>query len=371
MSCPRDHVAGGKPGCLRPGPHRGDAFGVEGHGRRARDGDEPMPKPVRLRRLGHQRGNLLFHPVQDGVVGMAQVDGRAHLAGDDVVRVRTDLEEADGADGVLVAAGDAVDAPDHLRHADKRVAAQVHRRRAGVGRSARQAQVEPAHPLHALHHADLPALGLEDRALLDVQLEHRAEADRARLGLATPADAVERGPEAVAPGIGPAVAVIAAVDAGPDARAQHGGREARAFLVRPVDQHQRRLGLEARLVKRPQHLEPREDAQHTVELAARGLGVQVAAHGDGRQVRAPPRAGGEHVARLVHDHRHSQRIALRPEPVPHAAVVLGQRQAGDAAVRGAADLRRFHETAPQPGCVDLEVGHGVLSFPPQAALTPR
>ena len=40
-----------------------------------------------LRGLGYERGNLLFHPVQNGIIRVAQVNGRAHLARNDVMEL--------------------------------------------------------------------------------------------------------------------------------------------------------------------------------------------------------------------------------------------------------------------------------------------
>ena len=70
---------------------------------------------------------------------------------------------------------DRVDALDHPRGAQQRVLAQPHRRGAGMRVLAGDGDLVPAHALHALDDADHPVLVLEDRALLDVQLEQRPE----------------------------------------------------------------------------------------------------------------------------------------------------------------------------------------------------
>jgi hypothetical protein len=74
---------------------------------------------------------------------------------------------------------------DHrLGGAGQRVAAQAHRRGARVGGRATEGQAEVVRRGDGGHHADLLALGLEDDALLDVQLDQRVHAGRvdARLG---------------------------------------------------------------------------------------------------------------------------------------------------------------------------------------------
>jgi hypothetical protein len=65
--------------------------------------------------------------------------------------------------------------------------------------------------------------------------------------------------------------------AGEHARAHHHGHEARALLVGPERDLEGRLGLDAVVVERAHDLEAREHAVVAVELAARGLRVDVAA----------------------------------------------------------------------------------------------
>ena len=212
-----------------------------------------------------------------------------------------------------------------------------------------------------------------------MQLEHGAEADGTGAGGAAIADAVKARTKGVAADIGARLAIVAAVDPRPDARAQHGRRKARALFIGPVDQHQRRLGAIAGTVQRAQHLKARQHPKDAVEPAAGRLGVQMAAHGDGGQVGFRAGTGRKHVADLVHDHGHAKGGALPGQPVPHAAVVVRQRQPGDAAIGRAADPRGFHQAVPQPFCVDPQIGpqigprigpqigHGVFLH----ALTPR
>ena len=106
---------------------------------------------------------------------------------------------------------------------------------------------------------------------------------------------------------------------GPHAGRQHRRGKARAFFVGPVDQHDRRLGLDAGLVERPHHLQARQHAQHAVELAAGRLGVEMRADIDRQRLGVRPLAAGEHRA----DHAAAQRAApaLRPKPRAEAAHV--------------------------------------------------
>src|SRR5699024_903960 len=100
------------------------------------------------------------------------------------------FDMADRADGVrLVLHGDLVGELGDLREAAPGIAAHRHRRRAGVALLAGHGALDPAEALTMRDDADLAALGLQDRALLDMELEerlHRAIADRL---VALPADA--------------------------------------------------------------------------------------------------------------------------------------------------------------------------------------
>jgi hypothetical protein len=75
------------------------------------------------------------------------------------------------------------------------------------------------------------------------------------------------------------------VDAGEHAGGQHGRGEARAFLVGPVGDHDRVLGLDAEIVERAHDFEAAEHAEHAVILAAGRLGVEVRADIDGQRIR--------------------------------------------------------------------------------------
>src|SRR6185437_5027362 len=102
-------------------------------------------------------------------------------------------------------------------------------------------------------------------------------------------------------------------------------------------------------------LERAEHAEHAVELAPGRLGVEVAADEDGRRRRLGALAPGEYVAHLVDLDRAYGGLAPCPEQFARLAVEVGQRQALDAALRGRADFRHFHQRIPEPRPIDAGV----------------
>jgi hypothetical protein len=289
---------------------------------------------------------------------MTEIDAEENLAGNDVAAVRLVLDQADGADRVgRVLAGDGVDALDHARGADQRIFAQRHRRRAGVRCLPDDGDFVPAHALHALHRADHAAFGFEDRALLDVQLEHRGKFARAGFFLALVADARQLIAKSLAVAVGAPIGVVGRKHAGKDAGCEHSRREARAFFVGPIDDLDRRIGLVAGLVERAHGFQRAEDAERAVEFAAGRLGVEMRAHGDRRKILVLARAAREHGADFVDRDSAAERLALRLEPVAHLAVEIGQRQAANTTFRRRADLCGVHQRVPKPLAVDLQVLH--------------
>ncbi len=216
----------------------------------------------------------------------------------------------------------------------------------------------PADTLHALHHADLAAFGFKDRALLDVQFEHRREFVCAGFLAALVADVRQLLAEALTVTVDPRIRIIGCEDPGEHAGRQHCRCKARTFFVGPVHDLDRRIGLVAGLVQRPHRFERAEHAERAVELAAGRLGVEMRAHGDRRQCRVLARPPREHVADLVNRDRAAQRFTLHPKPAAHLPVKVGQGQPADTAFRRRADLRGFHQSVPQPLRVDLKVLQG-------------
>ena len=83
--------------------------------------------------------------------------------------------------------------------------------------------------------------------------------------------------------------------------------------------------------------------------------VSMRAHGDRGKIWVLARPAREHGADFVDRDGAAERLALRLEPVAHLAVEVGQGQATNPALRRRADLRRFHQRAPQPLAIDLQV----------------
>ena len=159
-------------------------------------------------------------------------------------------------------------------------------------------------------------------------------------------------------------------DAHGGAAAHHRRREAGAFLVGPVDQQQRRLGLGAGFVQGAHDLEPGQHAEHAVELAARGLGVEVAADRDRRARRVAALAAEHHVAEAVHRERQADRLAPAAKEMAGLAVEIGQRLAVAAAVRQRADAGHLHQAVPEPLAGQRQVAAGAHEAPPSAPAQP-
>ena len=134
-----------------------------------------------------------------------------------------------------------------LRGAGERVAALVHRRRAGVRRLAAEGDLVALDAERAEHDAERQAERLEHRALLDVQLEVGGGVLElaARLERVVEVDAVRRratsGSAFPSASLPRAQLVLVGHRAGGGARAEQRAPEARALLVGPVDEpHGRR-----------------------------------------------------------------------------------------------------------------------------------
>ncbi|MNN46003.1 hypothetical protein D3C81_1603610 [compost metagenome] len=140
--------------------------------------------------------------------------------------------------------------------------------------------------------------------------------------------------------------------AGKHARAHHHRREAGAFLVGPERHFQRRARLDAEVVERAHDLQPRQHAEVAVELAARGLGVDMAARGHGARGRGRARAARKDIADLVHAHVQPRLAAPLHHQVAPLAVFFGQRDAAHAALGGGADRAQIHERLPQARAID-------------------
>src|SRR5689334_3777577 len=193
-------------GFLRRPADGGDAAGVEGDGRRVPDAVDLVREVVAGAGRGDRLADLGLDGVDDGGFRVADVDREPDLARDDVARRPGDADVADRDDGVRgVTARDLVHRGDGLGGRDQRVLARRHRGRAGVALLAGDRDIEPADALAAGDDADHLALGLEHRALLDVQLEVALPVLRSTGQRPAVADAFEFVAEALAVAVGAAV----------------------------------------------------------------------------------------------------------------------------------------------------------------------
>ena len=342
-------------------------------GKDAHTGSTPMPKR-RNAGLGMARVTELVHevamdyqPDAVGAVGHIEVypNSRNIIAGNDVARVRIDLDMAHRAHGVgLVVHRHLVHQLGHPRHAETGIAALRHRRRAGMRVLARQPHLEPPQALAVGDDADVDALVLEDRPLLDMQLEERLHRAAAHLLVALPADALQLVAEALAPGVLTRVGPVELVHAGEHAGGEHRRREAGAFLVGPVGDDNRVLRLDTEIVEAADHLQPAEDAQHAVIAAARRLRVEMGAHIDGQGIGVGALALREHSAHGVHGDGHAGFLAPFLEEVPCLAVIVGQRLPVVAAGDAGADLGHLVNGIPEAVRIDPQIFAGCCHLVP-------
>ena len=233
----------------------------------------------------------------------------------------------------------------------QRVATDRHGRGAGVHFHAGHDDVVPAQAQRSGDHAHDLFLVLQDRALLDVRLEigvHRTAAHRVRAGVA---DGLQFVAHRQALGVAGGQRGFQREFAGEHARSHHHRHEARAFLVGPDGDFQRRFGLHAGVVERAYHFQARQHAVAAVELAASGLGVDVAARHDGGSVSSRP---ARRAKMLPSWSTRTRMPASRIQPVTVAALAVqrGQGQAAVAALGGGADPGQVHQGLPQPVAVD-------------------
>jgi len=114
----------------------------------------------------------------------------------------------------------------------------------------------------------------------------------------------------------------------------------------------------ARILQRAQQLQARQHPDDAVELAARRLGIQMTADGDGWQAVIAPRATGEDIAHVVDGDRATGLFAGSDEPAAHLGVEFRERQPLDAALGRAADPGGVENSIPQPRGVDGKIGVG-------------
>ena len=199
---------------------------------------------------------------------------------------------------------------------------------------------------------------LEHRPLFDVRLEIGADRVIAWLLVAEVADSFEFVANALAIDVARGVGVFQREIVAEDARSHHHRDEARAFLVGPEGDFERRLGFYAVVVERSHHLDPGENAEVAVEFAAGRLRVDVAAHHHRRQLGVASGAAHEDVADLVDGDRKSGVARPGDDEVAALAVEVGERETADAALGRRADARELHQRIPEAFAVDADVFDG-------------
>ena len=271
------------------------------------------------------------------------------------------VKAADGAAGVrLMLMGDTVDRADHLGSAHQGILAQVHGRRARMRLDAGEGQVEPLLAQAAHHNPQGNRLVLQHRALLDMRLEisaHRMAQHRTRTGIA---DALQFAAYRQALVVALVEGVLQVELPGKYPGAHHARREARAFFVGPHHHFQRRLGFHLEVVEGAQHFHTGQHAEATVELAAGGLGVDMAAGHHRWQVGIAPRTTGENVADAIHGHGAAGLFAPLHEQVAGLAIQVGKGQATHTALGRGAELGQVHQRLPQAVAVDLQDVEGSI-----------
>src|SRR5262249_3162946 len=216
----------------------------------------------------------------------------------------------------------------------------------------------------AIDHADRETLLLEERALLDVQLEIGAErTGNAGLG-ADIAAGLRLAHEPAATLVARVVGVFGRDLASHHAAGEHRRLKPRAFLVGEDGERHGMPGPDPVRVERAECLEPAENAELTVIFAAGGDGVHVRAHDDRRQ-RLPARALAEDAAHRV-DRDAQPRVA---HPAQHevatALVLVGEGQTGEPTTRRRADAAELVDGLLEPLAVDADVtvgAHGLSLY---------
>ncbi len=337
----------------RGGFDRGDAVGVELDRRLVPDLVEHELGAVAAGALGDDFAQVLRHVFERLAPRMTDIDGEKYLARNRVARVRRHLHFADRADRLgRVVEREALHRGNDLGGREQGIAPASHRRRAGVRIAPPERKIVPANALAADDDADGLVLGLENRPLLDVRLEQRADRMLAAGLVAEVADAPEFVAEGLAVGIRSRPRVLLVEQPGVDARRDHRRGEARALLVGPDDDLERRGGRDVVLVQGAQDFEPGEHAVDAVEAAAVRLGVEVAA-GDDRRARivaaGPAR---EDVAHVVDLDRAAYVAAPADEQIAALAVGVGQRQAARATMLARADFGHRHDAVPESPAIN-------------------
>ena len=293
------------------------------------------------------------HVQQHRVVTRTQVHAHADLARDDVARIREHLQRAHRSTRVRRALQrHAIDLGHELAGGEQRIAAQCHRCGAGVRLHALDHHVVPALAQRTLHHADHAVVGLQHRALLDMGLEIGAHG-RGGAWRSVIADGRQGLAYADALGIALGQRMLQCECAGKHARTHHHGNEARTLFIGPHHNLDGRLGLHAGIVEAAHHFQARQHAVVAVKLAARRLGVNVAARHGGRQAVVAAAAARKDVADGIDADAAAGLARPLHEQVAALAVERGEGQATYATFGRGAYFCQVHQRLPKACSVDF------------------
>ena len=246
---------------------------------------------------------------------------------------------------------------DQVGGAHQCVAALVHRRRSAVRSLAGNPQAHASGGVSVRDHPDGDALLLQDRPLLDVQLEVGVDVAATHLGVADVADLGQSAAVGDAVVVGAGIRPFEIAHTGEHGRRQHRRIEACTLLVRPVHHLDRPAGLDAVLVEGADDLQSGQHSQDSVELSTGVLGVEMAPHQHRRRVVIAAGTPREDVPHPVDAHRRARVPAPGDEQIPHLLVGRIERQPAQALIPPRPDARRRHHGVPQSIGVDLqEVG---------------
>src|SRR5690606_22751570 len=143
--------------------------------------------------------------------------------------------------------------------------------------------------------------------------------------------------------------------AGEYLRAHQARREARALLIGPVDEADRRLRLDASVVQCPEYLEAGKNAEDAIEFAAGRLGVEVRADCDGQSRRFASVPLDVDVSDVVDADVIAGLAGARDQPVAHQTILLRQCKTADAAIGRTAEFGGFHQRRPEPIAVHADI----------------
>ena len=186
---------------------------------------------------------------------MAEVDSEEDRPRNNISRVRLDRNEADRRNGERgMVQGDFMYCLDHAGAGHHGIVAQVHGRAAGMSLLPGHGDLVPSLSLHAGDHTNQPVFRLQYRPLLDVKFKIGTQFMVAAFPLAAVADALQFRHKCFSVAVLNGIGKVTLKNTGEHPRGQHRWREARAFLVGPVNQFQRGKGGISGFVQRAQHL---------------------------------------------------------------------------------------------------------------------